>query len=744
MWVSCSLLRLTVTLVPTGLHVRHIHSRHLHSRRFVCAGLPRRFSGLACVDFVCDGAGWILVRARVLVIARRQAFADLHRGEHAAHLDCSELAETRHHRQRVVGKWHLHLAHHRHAVGAHRHRVRRHLLDGLRQHDGRNADEVNHVVAHRIHGVVRLVAVKRPVAGHIGEDIEHAHRSHRHVDSRFRPLRAFRYPAAIRAADRDVVAVQMDGMVGHREIAHSYAHAVSEPHRQRVNAGKYPRVKCPQVEVRHLGDLRQSRAGIKTVSAHDEDEVAIDAAEVRIARMHDEHAHHAHRHLHHLVGVRGALIDHLGAEIRSTSVANVVDNLCYAARLIAPERDWQWLASIKARLLARARPEDRFDRLVPPWQILDFGIELMDDALSLPSNGHKQRQIQYRDGLILALLILLLLRRRSVAALTVSRHIEFDHAGINILLHPEDTKAKRAESFRVPDQLLSYLLHYLKDIRPRLLGRSEHDGLWASYRGRPLIAGRIYDIVRARTKRGSEKPWGFMTSAARQRLFWLWMRPKRSGSSPVCCSMPRLSRANGLTICRDPYKRAGASRHTLLRLGTGFGQSQSRTRDNPMRAVIYARYSTDLQSSASIDDQVRLCRERIERDGHALTQVYNDRAVSGASLMRPGIQSLMRDANRGVFDIVYAEALDRISRDQEDAAGFFKRIRFADVRIMTLAEGEISELHVGLKGTMNALFLKDLAQKTRRGLQGRVLQGLSGGGLAMGTTSSQERREFVA
>ncbi|MGA8689173.1 MAG: recombinase family protein [Methyloceanibacter sp.] len=151
-----------------------------------------------------------------------------------------------------------------------------------------------------------------------------------------------------------------------------------------------------------------------------------------------------------------------------------------------------------------------------------------------------------------------------------------------------------------------------------------------------------------------------------------------------------------------------------------------------MRAVIYARYSTDLQSSASIDDQVRLCRERIERDGHALTQVYNDRAVSGASLMRPGIQSLMRDANRGVFDIVYAEALDRISRDQEDAAGFFKRIRFADVRIMTLAEGEISELHVGLKGTMNALFLKDLAQKTRRGLQGRVLQGLSGGGLCYG------------
>ena len=151
-----------------------------------------------------------------------------------------------------------------------------------------------------------------------------------------------------------------------------------------------------------------------------------------------------------------------------------------------------------------------------------------------------------------------------------------------------------------------------------------------------------------------------------------------------------------------------------------------------MRAVIYARYSTDLQSVASIDDQVRLCRERVERDGHELAQVYSDRAVSGASLMRPGIQMLMPDANRGVFDIVYAEALDRISRDQEDVAGFFKRMRFADVKIITLAEGEITELHVGLKGTMNALFLKDLADKTRRGLRGRVEAGRSGGGNSYG------------
>jgi site-specific DNA recombinase len=57
---------------------------------------------------------------------------------------------------------------------------------------------------------------------------------------------------------------------------------------------------------------------------------------------------------------------------------------------------------------------------------------------------------------------------------------------------------------------------------------------------------------------------------------------------------------------------------------------------------------------------------------------------------------------------------------------------YADVKIVTLSEGEVTPLHVGLKGTMNALFLKDLADKTRRGLRGRVELGKSGGGNSYG------------
>ncbi len=151
-----------------------------------------------------------------------------------------------------------------------------------------------------------------------------------------------------------------------------------------------------------------------------------------------------------------------------------------------------------------------------------------------------------------------------------------------------------------------------------------------------------------------------------------------------------------------------------------------------MRAAIYARYSSDSQRDASIEDQVRICKAWIEKEGMNLSAVYSDHGLSGATRLRPGYQQLLEDARRGEFTMVVAEALDRLSRDQEDTAGLFKNLSFAGVALVTLAEGAISELHVGLKGTMNALFLKDLAQKTHRGLEGRVRAGKSGGGLCFG------------
>ena len=157
------------------------------------------------------------------------------------------------------------------------------------------------------------------------------------------------------------------------------------------------------------------------------------------------------------------------------------------------------------------------------------------------------------------------------------------------------------------------------------------------------------------------------------------------------------------------------------------------------RVAIYARYSSNRQSERSVDDQIKLCREHAEALSLDVVETYSDHAMSGASAHnRPGLQALLADAKGDRFEAVVAEALDRFSRDQEDTAAIFKRLSFAGVALRTVSEGEINELHVGLKGTMNALYLKDLADKTRRGLRARAAEGLAACGISYGYAKVHE------
>jgi DNA invertase Pin-like site-specific DNA recombinase len=151
-----------------------------------------------------------------------------------------------------------------------------------------------------------------------------------------------------------------------------------------------------------------------------------------------------------------------------------------------------------------------------------------------------------------------------------------------------------------------------------------------------------------------------------------------------------------------------------------------------MKAAIYARFSSDLQSPTSIRDQMRICRERCDREGWAYVGSYEDPAMSGTSKFRPGYQRLLADVRQGICDVVVAESLDRLTRDAEHIAQLYKILVFAGVKLFTLSEGWVTEIHVGFGGVMGSLYLKQLAEKTHRGLRGRVEAGKSGGGLTFG------------
>src|ERR1700722_19659728 len=66
-----------------------------------------------------------------------------------------------------------------------------------------------------------------------------------------------------------------------------------------------------------------------------------------------------------------------------------------------------------------------------------------------------------------------------------------------------------------------------------------------------------------------------------------------------------------------------------------------------LRVAVYARYSNDSQNEASIEDQLRLCRQRVEQEGWQLEQIYRDAAISGASTFRPGYKAMLAAAKEG-------------------------------------------------------------------------------------------------
>src|SRR5262249_16889623 len=75
-------------------------------------------------------------------------------------------------------------------------------------------------------------------------------------------------------------------------------------------------------------------------------------------------------------------------------------------------------------------------------------------------------------------------------------------------------------------------MRYLKEIRPALLGRGDHDGFWASYRGRPLIAGRLYDIARERLHAKFGKAMGLHDFRRAGATFLAMNAPEKIGLVP--------------------------------------------------------------------------------------------------------------------------------------------------------------------------------------------------------------------
>lgn len=105
-----------------------------------------------------------------------------------------------------------------------------------------------------------------------------------------------------------------------------------------------------------------------------------------------------------------------------------------------------------------------------------------------------------------------------------------------------------------------------------------------------------------------------------------------------------------------------------------------------MKAVIYARYSSDNQREESIEGQIRDCRVYAEYNGVDIVGEYIDRAFSAKTDDRPDFQRMVSDSSKKLFDVVLVWKLDRFARNRYDSAFYRYTLRKNGVRLISVKE----------------------------------------------------------
>ena len=164
-----------------------------------------------------------------------------------------------------------------------------------------------------------------------------------------------------------------------------------------------------------------------------------------------------------------------------------------------------------------------------------------------------------------------------------------------------------------------------------------------------------------------------------------------------------------------------------------------------MKAVIYARYSSDSQREESIEGQLRECKEYAERNGITVLSAYIDRALSAKTDNRPEFQRMIKDSAKGLFDIVLVWKLDRFARNRYDSAHYKAILKKNGAKVVSakeaIAEDSTGILLESLLEGYAEFYSVELSEKIHRGQKENALKGLNnGGGIPLGYLLGKDQR----
>jgi hypothetical protein len=189
---------------------------------------------------------------------------------------------------------------------------------------------------------------------------------------------------------------------------------------------------------------------------------------------------------------------------------------------------------------------------------------------------------------------------------------------------------------------------------------------------------------------------------------------------------------------------AAATIASRLRPGAGDNDAGEKSSYREPGAASYARYSSDLQTDRSNEDQQRKCRDRATSEDLSISidLEFSDQAVSGAKHDRVGFEALMSAARSGRISVLYIENLSRLARDSVLTLQTLRELVYVHhVRIFCIDEsidtevGDSWELLTAVLGIQNEQYLRSLAKFVFRGQEGLVLDNLCVGDYCFGYSS---------
>jgi integrase len=196
---------------------------------------------------------------------------------------------------------------------------------------------------------------------------------------------------------------------------------------------------------------------------------------------------------------------------KKNTILGRLQELDEVAKVVAPEAELGFLKTIASRVRAMPEvPKDKRSRMVGTHCLIDLGFALMDGAGS--QSTPRRAAIMFRDGLLIAMLALVPLRRGNLASLTLGATLIQVGDGWQIAIPAEASKNHDPLDFPWPEMLNAALRTYLEVHRPLLSGQVHRwtaaigGRLWVSSHGSPLTEMAIYDVIRKRTETAFGEP----------------------------------------------------------------------------------------------------------------------------------------------------------------------------------------------------------------------------------------------